>query len=60
VTPALGVHLNSALVNPVHEHEIVRHSVVVCQAFAAKSGVSNRCGNPNPLLCFLAERPSSL
>jgi hypothetical protein len=60
VSSAFGLHLDSALVNPVHEHKIVRQSVVVCRTFAAKSGVSKSGGNPDPLLCFLAKQPSSL
>jgi hypothetical protein len=54
------MHLDSALVNPVHEHKIVRQGVVVCQALAAKSGVSNNCGNANPLLVSLAKGPGLL
>jgi hypothetical protein len=60
VRPTLGQHFDPALIDPVHEHKIVRHSVVICQAFATKSVVSERCRNPVPLLLSLTRRPGSL
>jgi len=58
VSPAFSQHLDSALVNPVHEHEIVPQRVVVCRTLAAKSVVCERCRNANPLLVSLTERRS--
>ena len=60
MSPALRLHLDSPLINPVHEHEIVPQRVVVCGTLAAKSVVCERCRNANPLLVSLTERPSSL
>ena len=59
VSPALGLHLDSALVNPVYEQKI-RQVVKICRALVAESKVSASCRNSNLLLCCLAERPGSL
>jgi hypothetical protein len=59
IPPALGLHLYSALVNPVHEQKIVPNHVVISRTLAAKSVVSERCRKPNPLLVSLAEGPGS-
>jgi hypothetical protein len=56
VSPALRLHLDSALVSPVHEQKIVRQVVRIHRAFAAKSKVSTSCHKPNLLLLSLTER----
>src|ERR1700756_2193397 len=60
VPPALRLHLDSALVNPVNEQKIVRHVLGIRRAFAARSKVSTSCRKSNLLLRFLAELPGSL
>ena len=60
VSPALGLHLDSAFVNPVHEQKIVRQVVGIRRAFVAESKVGTNRRNSNLLLCSMAERRTSL
>jgi hypothetical protein len=59
ISPALRLHFDSALVNPLHDRKVVRNIVRVCEAFVAKSKVSTRCRKSNLLLLSLTEQPGS-
>jgi hypothetical protein len=60
VSPALGIHFDSTLVNPFHEQKIVRQAVGIRRALGAESKISAHCRMSNLLICFRAEGPRSL